>query len=185
MSLSYHIPSTTVKTLVKSALTTADRNRLKAADAYYAQAGQGRWTFAQTCSDPACPGFWLVTISESDPQFRSAIDRAISGGLCKACEAESTPGVKSLIQWQSKSTSAGANSSSGKGAHRHQASAPRTRKPTAFEQARARLEAAGYILVKSGKRRYAIMVGNTIISVVGSIGAALGYLPQPGKAVGR
>ena len=102
-----------VKDYFKPALTTEDRDRLDAAHAYYADAGKGYHTFAQTCSEPTCNGYWCITISETDPMFRGAIDRAVSGGLCRACQDAQRVAMPSLITYRAKSVGAGASGGNG------------------------------------------------------------------------
>lgn len=102
-----------VKDYFKPALTSEDFDRLDAAHAYYADAGKGYHTFAQTCSEPTCNGYWCITISETDPMFRGAIDRAVSGGLCRACQDAQRVAMPSLITYRAKSGSANGGAGGG------------------------------------------------------------------------
>lgn len=120
-----------VKAILRDPLTEADRDALDAANAYYADAGKGYHTFAQTCSGPTCTGYWCITISDSDPMFRGAIDRAVNGGLCRACQDAHRAAAPSLITYRATSGGNGASGGSRGRSHRtrqSQAGTPRLSK---------------------------------------------------------
>lgn len=161
MSVSYHIPQTVVKPLVKPlALTTADMNRLEAADAYYFYVGGGDWQFGQVCDEPTCRGYWTIIINETDPDFRKAIKRAIDGGPCKDCATRNAPSVKSLIQYQAKSAASGASGGGGKGKGRESDSRRTPRRKARVEYINT--TATGWVIWKQGNKRYAVKDGQRI-----------------------